>query len=209
MTKPLTNKFIPLGLLFLMLGGLSVAFAQTSTAPAAADATPPAANVTDAVTPQQMRTQAQTFLPQMDQSAQTVRRQLEQSREARDVVKVLCLNDKLNQIDVAIRAARDRMPVLTSALDKNDSENSRHEFAVLQVLRDRVRTLVQESNQCIGEEAGFVGESKVIVSIDPGIPSNDPTVFPSDTSVISFLPSLSATPCDQALNPMESYLRFA
>lgn len=190
MTKPLTNKIIPLGLLFLMLGGLSVAFAQTSTVKGAADTTPPAANATDVVTPQQMRAQAQTFLPQMDQSAQTVRRQLEQSREARDVVKVLCLNDKLNQIDVAIRAARDRMPVLTSALDKNDSENSRHEFAVLQVLRDRVRTLVQESNQCIGEEAGFVGESKVIVSIDPGIPSNDPTVFPSDTSVIFVPPQL-------------------
>ena len=184
MTKPSNKKLIPAGLLFLLLGGLSVAFAQTPTAKGSADVTPPTSNGTDAVTPQQMRAQAQTFLPQMDQSAQTVRRQLEQSREARDVVKVLCLNDKLNQIDVAIRAARDRMPVLTAALDKNDAENSRHEFAVLQVLRDRVRTLMQESNQCIGEEAGFVGESKVIVSIDPGIPSNDQTAFPSDTSVI-------------------------
>ena len=192
MTKPSTNKLIPFGLLFLMLGGLSVAFAQTPTVKAA-DVTPAPANATDAVTPQQMRVQAQTFLPQMDQSAQTVRRQLEQSREARDVVKVLCLNDKLNQIDVATRAARDRMPVLTAALDKNDSENSRHEFAVLQVLRDRVRTLVQESNQCIGEEAGFVGESKVIVSIDPGIPSNDQTLFPSDTSVIFIPPSVVST----------------
>jgi hypothetical protein len=140
------------------------------------------------VTPQQMRIQAQTFLPQMDQSAQTVRRQLEQSRESRDVVKVLCLNDKLNQIDVAIRAARDRMPALNAALDKNDTDNSRHEFAVLQVLRDRVRTLVQESNQCIGEEAGFVGESKVIVNIDPGIPTNDQTVLPSQTDTVIVLP---------------------
>ncbi len=190
MTKPSKNKLIPAALLFLSLGGLSVAFAQTTTAKVAADATVPTNNGTDAVTPQQMRAQSQTFLPQMDQSAQTVRRQLEQSRESRDVVKVLCLNDKLNQIDVAIRAARDRMPVLTVALDKNDAENSRHEFAVLQVLRDRVRTLVQESNQCIGEEAGFVGESKVIVSIDPGIPSNDQTLFPSDTTVIFVPPAV-------------------
>ena len=190
MTKPSINKLIPVGLLFLMLGGLSVAFAQTSTA--TPDVAPPANNGPDATTPQQMRVQAQTFMPQMDQSAQTVRRQLEQSRESRDVVKVLCLNDKLNQIDVAIRAARDRMPVLTLALDKNDAENSRHEFAVLQVLRDRVRTLVQESNQCIGEEAGFVGESKVIVTIDPGIPSNDPTLFPSDTSVIFVPPQVTS-----------------
>lgn len=188
MTKPSINTLAPIGLSALLLCGLSVAFAQSATSNATA--TVQTTQTPDALSPQQMRTQAQTFLPQMDQSAQTVRRQLEQSREARDVVKVLCLNDKLNQIDVAIRAARDRVPLLMSALDKNDAENSRHEFAVLQVLRDRVRTLVQESNQCIGEEAGFVGESKVIVSIDPGIPSNDQTLFPSETNTIFVPPNI-------------------
>jgi len=192
MTGPSINRLAPWGLGFLLLGGLSVAFAQSATgANNASDRLP--APATETQTPQQMRAQVQAFLPQMDQSAQTVRRQLEQAREARDVVKVLCLNDKLNQIDVAIRAARDRVPVLTVALDQNDTDNSRHEFAVLQVLRDRVRTLVQESNQCIGEEAGFVGESKVIVSIDPGIPSNDPTQFPSDTTVIFVTPPIVST----------------
>jgi len=190
MIKPSTNRLASIGLSFLILGGLSVAFAQSPTNSSAPTAAAQPAVGSEVVGPQQMRAQAQSFLPQMDQSAQTVRRQLEQSREARDVVKVLCLNDKLNQIDVAIRAARDRIPVLMAALDKNETENSRHEFAVLQVLRERVRTLVQESNQCIGEEAGFVGESKVIVSIDPGIPSNDPTLFPSDTGVIFVPPAV-------------------
>ena len=187
MTKMSISKIIPAGLLCLLLGGLNVASAQTSTPNVTPDTTPAPGSATDAVTPEQMRTQAQTFLPQMEQATQTVRRQLEQSRESRDVVKVLCLNDKLNQIDVAIRAARDRVPVLAAALDKNDAENSRHEFAVLQVLRDRVRTLVQESNQCIGEEAGFVGESKVIVSIEPGSPSNDSTQFPTDDSIFTII----------------------
>jgi len=190
MIKPSMNRLAPIGLSLLFMGGLSVAFAQSNTNTNAAPDTASQTAGADAIGPQQMRSQAQTFLPQMDQAAQTVRRQLEQSREARDVVKVLCLNDKLNQIDVAIRAARDRIPVLTAALDKNDSDNSRHEFAVLQVLRDRVRALVQESNQCIGEEAGFVGESKVIVTIDPGIPATDPTLFPSDTTVIFVPPAV-------------------
>ena len=187
MKKTSSNRLVPAALVGLLMASFGVAFAQSATSPNSVSASAPASTPVDAVTPQQMRTQAQTFLPQMDQSAQTVRRQLEQSRESRDVVKVLCLNDKLNQIDVAIRAARDRMPVLMAALDKDDAENSRHEFAVLQVLRDRVRTLVQESNQCIGEEAGFVGESKVIVSIDPGIPSNDQTVLPSQQETVIVL----------------------
>lgn len=188
MTKTSSNRLIPAVLIFTMVGGFSVALAQSATSGSNANVVAPIGGTTDTNSPQMMRSQSLTFLPQMDQSAQTVRRQLEQSRESRDVVKVLCLNDKLNQIDVAIRAARDRMPTLTAALDKNDAENSRHEFAVLQVLRDRVRTLVQESNQCIGEEAGFVGESKVIVNIDPGIPSNDQTVLPSQTDTIIALP---------------------
>jgi hypothetical protein len=171
-----------------MVGGFSVASAQNAASSTDVNVVAPTGSTPDTNTPQQMRSQSLTFLPQMEQSAQTVRRQLEQSRESRDVVKVLCLNDKLNQIDVAIRATRDRMPTLTVALDKNDAENSRHEFAVLQVLRDRVRTLVQESNQCIGEEAGFVGESKIIVNIDPGIPSNDQTLLPSQEGTIIALP---------------------
>src|SRR5581483_1359949 len=38
----------------------------------------------------------------MEGISNTVRHMLEQARTQRDVVKVLCLNDKLNQIDVAI-----------------------------------------------------------------------------------------------------------
>ena len=188
MTKTSSTRLIPAVLIATIVGGFSVAFAQSAASGSNGNVVAPVDGTPDTNTPQQMRSQSLSFLPQMDQSAQTVRRQLEQSRESRDVVKVLCLNDKLNQIDVAIRAARDRMPTLTASLDTNDAENSRHEFAVLQVLRDRVRTLVQESNQCIGEEAGFVGESKVIVNIDPGIPSNDQTVVPSQTTTIIALP---------------------
>lgn len=193
MTSTSSNKLVSAVLAGLTVAGLGVAFAQNaSTPPSPMDSdtivTSAGTGAAEPATPQQMRAQSQAFLPQMDQSAQTVRRQLEQSRESRDVVKVLCLNDKLNQIDVAIRAARDRMPGFMAAIDKNDGDNARHEFAVLQVLRDRVRSLVQESNQCIGEEAGFVGESKVIVNIDPGIPTNDQTVLPSQQQTIIALP---------------------
>ena len=130
----------------------------------------------------QMRDEAEAYLPEMERGASTVRRQLSESREKRDVVKELCLNDKLNQIDVATRSARDRMPNLRGAAEKNDADRSRHEFTVIQVLRDRVRSLVAEANQCIGEETGFVGESQVTVQIDPTIP-DDPSQYPTDPIV--------------------------
>jgi len=38
------------------------------------------------------------------------------------------------------------------------------------VLNDRVRVLVNESNQCVGEETGFIGDAEVSVSVDPNLP---------------------------------------
>lgn len=131
------------------------------------------------LSPDQMLTQARSYMPGMEQGAGAVRKQLSEARQARDVVKVLCLNDKLNQIDVATRSARDRMPNLRGAAEKNDSDRSRHEFTVIQVLRDRVRSLVAEANQCIGEETGFIGDTQVTVEIDPTIP-DDPSAYPTD-----------------------------
>jgi hypothetical protein len=150
----------------------------------AATPTQPAAEVGAqrevALTPQQMLAESNRYLPEMERGAAGVRRMLEQAREARDVVKVLCLNDKLNQIDVAIRSAKDRQPALKAAVDRKDDDRTKHEFTVIQVLRERVRALVAEANQCIGEETGFVGESRVTVEIDPNIPPTDPTDLPED-----------------------------
>lgn len=131
----------------------------------------------------QMVAQAKGFLPAMERGAGVVRRQLADARERRDVVRVLCLNDKLNQIDLAIRTANDRMEALNSASGQNDLDRTKHEFTVVQVLRDRVNTLVSEANQCIGEETGFIGDTRLTVDIDPNIPDTDPSDFPGEETV--------------------------
>jgi hypothetical protein len=173
-----------------LLGGFGVAGAQT--APAA----PPPPTETGAqrdvqLTPEQMLTEGELYLPEMERSATVVRRQLEQAREAGDVVKVLCLNDKLNQIDVATRSGRDRLTALRGSVGRKDSDRAKHEYTVIAVLRDRVRALLTEANQCIGEETGFVGESQITVEIDPGIPTEDPSDYPDDPFV-STPPTLSS-----------------
>ena len=60
------------------------------------------------LTPQEQLAQADAFVARMGVTGASVRRMLEQARSQRDVVKTLCLNDKLNQIDVAIRSGQDR-----------------------------------------------------------------------------------------------------
>lgn len=177
----------------VVIGAMGVAVAQTTGTAAPPPPTPEVGAQRDVnLTPQQMQANVDKFLPQMEQGQNTVRRQLEVSRQARDVVKTLCLNDKLTQIDVAIRTARDRYASLKGAVSRNDTDRTRHEYTVLQVLRDRVRALVSEGNQCIGEETGFVGESRVTVNIDPTIPDTDPSEFP-DTPIVSEPPILTSS----------------
>src|SRR5215831_11770382 len=122
--------------------------------------------------PEQQLSLAHGYISRMDQATTTVRAALEQARAAKDVVKTLCLNDKLNQIDVATRSGKDRATSLQAAVTAHDRDRARHEFVILQVLKDRVDQLVKEANQCIGEETGFIGESNVSMTVDPNIPDN-------------------------------------
>jgi len=134
--------------------------------------------------------QAEQMIAHMDQSSATVRRQLEAARAARDVVKTLCLNDKLSQIDVAVRSARDRQASLQAAAQRNDAELAGHEFAIVSEHRRRSDQITAEANQCIGEEVAFVGQTQISVVIDPNVPTGgDMTAFPpSDITPVPITP---------------------
>jgi hypothetical protein len=141
--------------------------------------------------PSEQLVQGDAIVSKMGVTASTVRRALEQSRTQRDVVKTLCLNDKLNQIDVAFRSAQDRRHTLEQAITRHDNDLSRHEFTILLVLKQRVDQLDFEARQCLGTELQFLGEAKVTTMIDPNIPGQHVVANPDQTPVISAPP-----PCD-------------
>lgn len=136
--------------------------------------------------------QAEAILKRIDAAARGVRRQLETARAARDVVKTLCLNDKLSQVDVANRSARDRQTALQSAVQRNDVELANHEFTIMTVLRQRIEQLVAEANQCIGQDMAFIGQTEIVTTIDPNLA--DPDRFPPSQDTIPPTPPLPATP---------------
>jgi hypothetical protein len=139
----------------------------------------------------QMLQRAQQYKPMMDNDAAAVQRQASEAKQQHDVVKALCLSDKLSQIHVAVSTASGRVDTLSSAVSHNDADRAKHEFTIIQVLKDRSSALVAEANQCIGEETGFIGDSTVTVTIDPAIPATDPSEFPNDP-VVSEPPVLSS-----------------
>jgi hypothetical protein len=92
------------------------------------------------------------------------------AKDSRDVVKVLCLEDKSSQVGIALKAAVDREASLRAATAAGSGDRARHEFTLLMVLKERVDVLISEANQCIGEETGFTGESELTVEVDPNLP---------------------------------------
>jgi hypothetical protein len=132
------------------------------------------------LTPREQLAQADKWLANMSDSAGGVRRQLERAREGRDFLKSLCLNDKLSQVDVAVRSSKERRGSLDSAVTRGDEELARHEFSVLGVLKQRVEQLSAQSNQCVGNEVIVSQQTKVGVQIDP--------TLPDDSQVNTYLP---------------------
>ncbi len=135
------------------------------------------------LSPAEQASEAQEVIARMDSSRTTVRRMLEEARAQRDVVKTLCLDDKLNQIDVALRNARDRKSAIDGAAQRNDADLASHEFTVLGVLRQRSEQLVAEANLCIGKEAEILGEAAVISTVDPAI-ADEPAYYPPGIIII-------------------------
>lgn len=142
------------------------------------------------LTPDQMLRQSRSVLERIELAVETIRRQLREAREAKDVVKALCLDDKLTQMDVAKRSTTDRVSGLEAAVQSGNGERARHEFAVISALKERAEALTAEANQCIGEETGALGDAELVITVDPDVANTDPIV-PTD-SVISVPPVLTS-----------------
>jgi hypothetical protein len=129
------------------------------------------------LTPEQQAAEAENIIAFTSNASQTVSRRLQAARVQHDVVKVLCLNDKLSQIDVAGKSAQDRRAAHAAAVGRHDSELGNHEFTILTVLRQRVEQLMTEANQCIGEEAAYTGATTTFTTVDPNLPPDEPQPF--------------------------------
>jgi hypothetical protein len=189
------------GLRWVLAGAVVLAASGSATAqqPASTSAAPPSPSPQlgferrPQLSPQEEQAQADAILSRMTQAAATVRRQLDTARQARDVVKSLCLSDKLSQIDVAARSAKDRQAALQAAAQRNDVELSNHEFTMLTVLRQRTEQLTAEANQCIGEDLAFVGQTQVETEYPQGLPPDDVTQYPATDPPLVYVPPISVS----------------
>lgn len=138
--------------------------------------------------------ESDNVLGRIEMARGQIRRQLETARAQRDVVKTLCLNDKLNQMDVTRRTAKERAQALDSAAKRRDTDGSAHEFTIIKVLQQRSEQLTQEANSCVGENEAFLASTRVTQILDKNLPpSGNETDFPGkDPGLVTDVPKCTS-----------------
>lgn len=185
MSIPSTMKWFLAVAIAALAAGTAAAQTNAGGAPAPASNGQVPFQRKTSLTPQEQLQESQKHVARMEGAGASVRKMLAAARAQRDVVKALCLNDKVSQIDVAIRTAKDRNQQLDDAVKRNDAELANHNFTIVTVLRQRSEQLIAEANQCIGEESAFVGDTKTSVEIDPQIPPDEaPYPIPPNNPIV-------------------------
>ena len=118
-----------------------------------------------------------SYLVDMEAGRGRLQSELQRARQERDVVRILCLDDKLRQLDVALQSGAEHRRTLELGVQRGDPAVANGELAILSVFHQRAQELDTEAMQCIGKEVAYVGESTVSMSIQRALPSEDPTDY--------------------------------
>lgn len=142
--------------------------------------------------PEQLRA-SQTIIDQLTAGRFRISSLLDRARtQDRDIIKVNCLGDKLNQADVNVRSSREHRELLETAVRVNNEGQRNHEYGLLVIFRQRGEALEGESRQCVGEESGAFGDRQVVsVIVNSAIPTNETDPFPRFNVILEVPPSVS------------------
>ncbi|MHB8416877.1 MAG: hypothetical protein ACYDCL_02305 [Myxococcales bacterium] len=184
------------GALAAVLVGAGAANAQTPDAPP-----PPAqpaalkveARQSEQLSDKEKLSRAEDAVAQMQKTLREVLERVEEARKERDLVKLNCINEKLTQVKALLRIAEQSYVALQEAVARAAEDNAQHEFAKIDIARQRITELRAEAEQCIGQLAYVVDEKTVVtVEVPQGLP--DVTTNPPVTQpVVVNPPVLSPT----------------
>ena len=117
--------------------------------------------------PQETTQQAGDYMAKMKSTETRATKLQDDARKKKDVIKLNCVSDKLVQIKGHLAVANQTMTGLNTAIARNDAGERQHEFTRMTLIFQKVTTLGTEAENCIGEDASYVGDTRVDVEIDP------------------------------------------
>ena len=154
--------------------------------PQAAQAQSSAPKAEERVAPGEREARARRGVDQMRQLAGQVDKLSQQARSEKDIVKLNCVNEKLNQVRGLLKVSEQAEADLKEANARREDEQSLHAFTKLGIAGKKVAALRQDAEQCIGQLAFYNDEkTQVDVEIPAGLPKDDPTTAVSSPTIVN------------------------
>lgn len=126
------------------------------------------------LTPAETAAQTKEYFKRMQDAEKHILVMQARAKRDKDMVKLNCVGDKLSQVRGHISVANTSVKLITGGV--NDDGARQHEFTRMTILFQKVSTLDQEAQQCIGEDVSYVGATQNSMEVDPSVPPGDPTV---------------------------------
>ena len=128
------------------------------------------------------------FLPMGEKSIQEMRTALRlgldtlrQAREAKDAVRLNCVNDRITAMKGIMKISEDAYIALQEAMATNAIENARYEFGKIRVSQQKMKDLRTQAENCAGAEATFSGGTEIEVE-EEASPTVTETYYDPSTS---------------------------
>jgi hypothetical protein len=164
----------------LALLGSRLALAQAPAASAPAPAAQPSADASlkfedsDKLSDAEKENRSSAEVQKMREVLKVVLGMLEQARNAKDVIRLNCVNEKLTQIKGFIRIGEQADVALQENVAKKEEAGANHEFTKIEIAGQRVAQIRAEAEACGGNSVyGTEGTGSTVVTTEPSdLPAN-------------------------------------
>ena len=123
--------------------------------------------------PRDMSAKANELIKTMETTHRSVLEMQAAAKQAKDVIKLNCVNENLLAVKQLLNIADAAENKLAEAIARGDRGEEVHQFGQITIASEKSLAARDEAQACIGEELHFVGKNDITVT-GPAI-RNDPT----------------------------------
>lgn len=129
----------------------------------------PAAPQAPTMSGAQMEAQGREYRAEIESIRVQIQAQVEQAKSDKDVIRLNCLLDKLTQVKANANIMDQTLQTLQEANSRQDTNTQLHEYTRVTIVHQKVQVLRTEADACVGSETNYVGPTRVVVEVPPGL----------------------------------------
>ena len=112
-----------------------------------------------------------------------VKDMLKSAKQNKDMIKIVCLEDKEKRIATNLVGVAERKDAFTVAVKSNQHQSAADNFAILKIYIKNIFGLEIEAQGCVGESEVKLGNTESTMDVDKSVTKSDPSEGSMTSSV--------------------------